>query len=232
MQGIMRFFLLLLASWAIAASSASGLEGPAGDAALAPADQTGGSVVAVFSSEPMRLTAIFGGGGVRLIFADGRDVFLPQAISASGARFTDGSIEFWNRGDEARLEIDGATYLLVVEDEPVDPWMRAMRAGVDFRAVGQEPGWFLEIREGDRIHLTLDYGLTTITTPISWPEADLETGAVVYRTPHELSPLDLKVIVEDRTCVDPMNGEVFPATVTVEFPGSGQVYYGCGRRLQ
>ncbi len=231
MQRVTRF-LLLLAALAACTSYASGLEAPAAESAPVSSDAHENGLVAVFVSEPMRLTAIFGDGGVRLFLADGRDVFLPRAISASGARFTDGSIEFWNKGDEARLEIDGTTYLLLVEDEPVDPWLKAQRAGVDFRAVGQEPGWLVEIREGDRIHLVLDYGLTTITTPVSWPEVNSETGTVIYRTPRELSPFEIEVTVEHRTCVDSMSGEVFPDTVTVEFLGRGYVYHGCGRRLE
>lgn len=224
--------LLLLVALAAFATCVSGLEGPPAKSAPEPADSHEEGIVAVFAAEPMRLTAIFGGGGVRLLLADGRDIFLPRAISASGARFTDGSIEFWNKGNEARFEIDGTTYLLLVEEEPVDPWLKALRAGVDLRAVGQEPGWLVEIWDGHHIHLALDYGLTTITTPVSWPEEDPETGAMVYRTPKELSPFEVQVTVEHRTCVDPMSGEVFPETVTVEFVESGYVYYGCGRRLE
>ncbi|MGE3301833.1 MAG: MliC family protein [Hyphomonadaceae bacterium] len=42
---------------------------------------------------------------VRLVFADGRALTLPQAISASGARYADGANEFWNKGEEATLTL-------------------------------------------------------------------------------------------------------------------------------
>jgi len=35
------------------------------------------------------------------------ELTLPQAISASGARFKDGANEFWNSGSEALLTLDG-----------------------------------------------------------------------------------------------------------------------------
>lgn len=194
------------------------------------APRGGGEIAAVFVSVPVQLTAVFADEKVRLILEDGREIVLPRAISASGTRYASGEVEFWNKGDEARLQLHGFTYFLR-EEHPDDPWERARREGVTFRAVGQEPGWFLEIHDGERIHLTLDYGETTITAPISWPQVDLRTGTTTYRSPQHLSPLDLMVTIEERACYDPMNGEEFPAAVTVEFPGTGREYHGCGRRL-
>ena len=34
-------------------------------------------------------------------------VTLPRAVSASGARYSDGTITFWNKGDEALVEVNG-----------------------------------------------------------------------------------------------------------------------------
>jgi len=48
---------------------------------------------------------------VRLGLSDGRAMALPQALSASGARYAnaDESIVFWNKGDTAFLEEGGKT---------------------------------------------------------------------------------------------------------------------------
>ena len=48
---------------------------------------------------------------VRLVLSDGRNLTLPQAMSASGARYAnkDESIVFWNKGDTAFLEENGRT---------------------------------------------------------------------------------------------------------------------------
>lgn len=39
----------------------------------------------------------------------GRTYALPRAVSGSGARYTDGRTLIWDKGGEARLEIEGGT---------------------------------------------------------------------------------------------------------------------------
>lgn len=56
----------------------------------------------------------FWDGSVAIRLSDGRIYALPQAVSASGARYanTDESIVFWNKGDVAVVEENGlATYV-------------------------------------------------------------------------------------------------------------------------
>jgi membrane-bound inhibitor of C-type lysozyme len=48
-------------------------------------------------------------GTVELVFSDGRRVGLPQAISASGARYEKDGFEFWTKGKDAMLTIAGKT---------------------------------------------------------------------------------------------------------------------------
>lgn len=160
-----------------------------------------------FASEHMRLTAYFDDGRVTIAISDGRRFELPRTRAASGARYADGTTVFWNKGDEATLDLDGATYHIQVVDPDADPWERAKRAGVDFRAVGQEPGWFLEIRNSTGVHLVLDYGLTEIMTPLRSLETDYVTATRTYRTGPPTSPVELQIIVEDQVCYDTMSGE-------------------------
>jgi membrane-bound inhibitor of C-type lysozyme len=59
-----------------------------------------------------RLNAIFDNGpqpGVRLSLSDGREMDLPQVVSASGVRFANGdeSFVFWNKGNTAFIEENG-----------------------------------------------------------------------------------------------------------------------------
>ena len=63
----------------------------------------GKSIVAVFeNSAPSR---------VELKLSDGRHMALPQALSASGARYAnaDESVVFWNKGNTAFIEERGRT---------------------------------------------------------------------------------------------------------------------------
>ena len=48
--------------------------------------------------------------GLAAIHHEGRVFALPQVISASGARYADSGIEFWNKGAAARIEIDGRIF--------------------------------------------------------------------------------------------------------------------------
>ena len=49
-------------------------------------------------------------GSVRLALSDGRKISLPQAVSASGARYanTDDSFVFWDKGDTAFITENGS----------------------------------------------------------------------------------------------------------------------------
>ncbi|HEX3048598.1 MAG TPA: MliC family protein [Bacillota bacterium] len=47
------------------------------------------------------ITAAYLDHKVRLVLPDGRKFELPQAVAASGIRFTDGKIEFWSKGANA-----------------------------------------------------------------------------------------------------------------------------------
>jgi len=42
-----------------------------------------------------------------LLFLPGRSLPLPHVPSASGAKYSDGQVTFWSRGDEAQLTVDG-----------------------------------------------------------------------------------------------------------------------------
>jgi membrane-bound inhibitor of C-type lysozyme len=46
---------------------------------------------------------------VRLTFRKGRSVVLPQVLSADGGRYADNAIEFWIKGNTARMTRAGAT---------------------------------------------------------------------------------------------------------------------------
>lgn len=105
------------------------------------------------------------------------------------------------------------------------PWREARDRGVDFRAVGQEPGWFLEITDGDSILLALDYGQRRMVLPAPIPERDPEVEALVYRTATDSQ--QVMIAIRGEPCQDIMSGESFPASVRVEV--DGESFDGCGR---
>ncbi|MBI1185736.1 MAG: hypothetical protein GC206_00075 [Alphaproteobacteria bacterium] len=101
---------------------------------------------------------------------------------------------------------------------------RALRQrGVAFRAVGNEPGWLLDLF-ADRFELSYDYGNTTLAAPLPAPSAHSE-GVTRYDVSAEGRAL--AILIRRTPCQDVMSGEMFPATVSVSV--GDQTLQGCGR---
>lgn len=103
------------------------------------------------------------------------------------------------------------------------PWADARSRGVSIRAVGQEPGWMMELTTGGEIVLALDYGARAFAVPA--PEAVPLGGARGWQVDESAHGLVL-VLAEDLPCFDSMSGAVHPLTVTVQV-GEDR-YSGCG----
>ncbi len=81
------------------------IPGPAaGTGAAPPPSQT-----LVFACDDVEFLVRMGPGEVGLVLPD-RTVVLPQVPAASGAKYQEGRITFWNHGNEARFEIEGKVY--------------------------------------------------------------------------------------------------------------------------
>ena len=119
-----------------------------------------------------------------------------------------------------------AILLAVIACRPAerpDPWQEARRRGIDFRAVGQEPGWLLEIDHEGSLRLAYDYAQRSVTAPTPAPATTSAT--TTYRATPDGH--DLSVVIERRPCQDVMSGEPFPASVSVTI--DGRTLHGCGR---
>ncbi|MGZ8412357.1 MAG: COG3650 family protein [Gemmatirosa sp.] len=103
-------------------------------------------------------------------------------------------------------------------------WDAARRAGVDFRAVGQEPGWLLDVDEGRSLRYVGDYGETRLTTPAPPPEVAPD-GTRTWRA--RTGPRELVVVARPVPCRDGMSGAPFTHTVTVQV--DGRELQGCGQ---
>jgi uncharacterized membrane protein len=116
-------------------------------------------------------------------------------------------------------------------DEPFDEWSiddvwhQAKLRGVAFRAVGQEPGWLLEMTDGVEIVLLTNYGESRDSYPYVEPQVD----QAARRTLFLLNEHDLVIEIRGESCVDTMSGENFSTTVTITLAAS--VLRGCGRAL-
>ncbi len=104
-------------------------------------------------------------------------------------------------------------------------WHAAKLRGVAFRAIGQEPGWLLEMTTGEKILLVTNYGRTKTEYPYVEPE--------VYQNQHKsvfvVSQDIFKLTIEGISCTDSMSGEKFEVSVLIEL--GGKKLKGCGRAL-
>jgi putative lipoprotein len=180
-----------------------------------------------FTCERLRFTVGFPEQGVMWLRTDTDSLVLRQALAASGARYRNERVEFWNRGDEARVVMDGDTLQCRVALPSNDPWERARAAGVDVRAVGQEPGWFLELTEGVSVVLVTEYGRRRDAFLQVERKMD-SAGLILYGAQRD--GRSVEVAVRQQPCSDTMSGERFPLTVMVRREG-GELH-GCGRRLR
>lgn len=103
-------------------------------------------------------------------------------------------------------------------------WHEAKLRGVAFRAIGQEPGWLLEIKNGEQILLVTDYGQNKVSYPYVEPREDKAARRTVFQV-----DADTSVLIEGVSCTDTMSGEKFQVTVTVKT--GMRTLKGCGRAL-
>lgn len=161
---------------------------------------------------------------VELSFS-GRALVLPIAVTASGARFADDSgNEFRTHGDTASLALSGEPVRECSRSARPSPWFDAAARGVRFRAVGNEPGWLLEVGHGEAPDLAaeLDYGERTVKVHALEPAGDGWTGETADGT-------RVEVVVERTDCRDGMSGTRHEAIVQLRLGDA--TYRGCGAWL-
>jgi len=206
------------------ADAPADIEAPA-DTAPSPMPE---AATARFRCGDLLVGAVFDNStGQVTVSINSRQARLPQAVAASGARYADDrGNEFWNKGDEATLTLDGTTHACTVTDE-VSPWDDARARGVAFRGLGTEPFWSLEVDGGPspQMRLELDLGERTLLVP---QVAALDAGEGYAGTADEGSDVVLRITRGD--CSDGMSDQTYPAGVELQV--GGQAYTGCGAFLQ
>ena len=148
---------------------------------------------------------------------------LPAAEAGQGTWYSDGVFELRIEGELAQLGNSGGALQSCRNDPRRAVWERAKLDGADFRAVGNEPGWSLEILAGTRMLLIADYGASRVDLPLPEPTMDREARTTRW----DAGEIVLEVI--GRPCRDSMSGESFETQVRVRW--RGRTLRGCGRAL-
>lgn len=150
-----------------------------------------------------------------LLSVAGETIEMKQAGQGEGAKFvavSDPATTFSTKGDRGTLVLRGKAY----------PECRMERAEDRiFRAIGNEPGWRLELIDG-QLFLEWAYGAQKLKMPA------LPAGVTADFTRYagKSEGRDVRVTIFNRLCADAMSGMPYPKTVAVEI---GDVsLQGCG----
>jgi len=152
---------------------------------------------------------------------------LPLVVSASGAKYSDGSLTFWTRGNAATLERPGSAAIQCRELRAQSLLADARERGVLYRGIGNEPGWTVEVGPGQRLIFVTDYGQERHEFEAATPGAD-DAGTVVYVA--ETGSDSIRVTIDRQDCADDMSGEPFDYRMVVEH--GEQSHRGCAVNLQ
>ena len=155
-----------------------------------------------------------------------RQVKLQPVESASGQQYKAEGVTLWHQGEEALLILPTERHSGCRVDLKATVWARAKLQGVDFRAIGSEPGWYLEIDKGNRMVLVTDNGRHWHDLVAPEPQVDTAQGITRYLTQYQERP----VVVEIRreACTDD-SGDSYDSSVRVRV--GPRSYSGCGRSL-
>jgi uncharacterized membrane protein len=113
----------------------------------------------------------------------------------------------------------------IAEPATRDPWADAESRGIDFRAVGNEPGWYLEVDYERWMRILYAYGERQAMVPAVQPAT---TGDV---TTFDSSGdgHSIRADITPGPCSDGMSDLTYPLNVSVTV--DGMMLRGCGRWL-
>lgn len=149
---------------------------------------------------------------------------LSSVRAASGAKYEGRNAMVWSKGDTATVHIDGQRFSNCTVAPGPEGYARERHRNLHFRAIGQEPGWLVEVT-ADTLRFAWAYGQHEVTTFRFSKETD--AGRIRYRAETDRGPV--RVVAEPEQCTDPMNGRLFSHTVTVTL--AGDTHTGCGSPL-
>jgi uncharacterized membrane protein len=129
-------------------------------------------------------------------------------------------------GQTAEITIKGVVYENCKNNPRAAVWEAAKLRGVDYRALGQEPAWQLEISSKGFLLLT-GYGENRVEFPNVEPQVNQAERTTRYTS--QLNGEAIDITIKGEECSDSMSGETFSSKVEVSW--QGKMLSGCGRAL-
>ncbi|HET7267885.1 MAG TPA: hypothetical protein VFJ15_07225 [Oleiagrimonas sp.] len=110
------------------------------------------------------------------------------------------------------------------------PWALARERGMAFRAVGNEPGWSVEVEKSHSptLFVSLQYNQRHLKVRDSSVSSDQDKGLITFSgLAKDGTPVQL--LIHRGQCVDNMSGHKFAASAELDV--GAKKYTGCGRFL-
>ncbi len=158
-------------------------------------------------------------------------LFLPtetlKAQKSVDQSYRAAGVSLWLEEEHTLLERSDGSRMVCRNNRSRAIWEHAKLNGADFRAVGNEPGWQLEIRDQTKLVLVTGYGAELREFNLPAPKSDTEARMTRYEIVEAEDSVLLTITGE--ACRDTMSGEVFASKVEVVL--NGNLLRGCGRAL-
>ncbi|MDG1205139.1 MAG: hypothetical protein P8N51_07185 [Pseudomonadales bacterium] len=120
------------------------------------------------------------------------------------------------------LQSDAGHWSNCVQDRFASVWEDAKLRGVDYRGIGNEPGWIIEMT-GRRVLLKLDYGQRVVERKIEKTTMTPEYNKTIFEAE------DMTLEINNAQCTDTMRGDLFESEIKLSI--GGEEYFGCGKAL-
>ena len=126
-----------------------------------------------------------------------RKTRLTKVASSSSVLYSNGTATLSGLEEYVRFEDSGANYWC--RNSPSEaPWQAARLRGIEFRAVGDDPEWSLEIDSGVAAEFSTGRGTARIVT--AFPSAELDSKSGRMKLAIRSGSHTLAVIAEPRIC--------------------------------
>ena len=177
--------------------------------------ETGGRAVIKYEKNPEKA----------VLYKGGKEYKLKRAVSASGAKYEGESALFWEKAGGARIETPSSSGTYKI-DRRASVFEDARLRGMIFKALGNEPGWVMEMKPYT-VYLSTDYGSKTYK--LKTDVKDIMRGINSFEAVSGKERFIITISIRDKGCTDSMKGDEFEAGV--EIRAGEKVYSGCGKRL-
>jgi len=158
-------------------------------------------------------------------------LFLPsetlQAKKVEGSNpivYTKGAISYSLQGYKASIVLKNRNFTCQ-NDGIAATFEKAKLSGVAFRAIGNEPGWILEVTSDTEVVLITNLGESTTAFEVVEKFSDGYSMEYKMKSTHNT----LFVRIESRVCKDTMVDREYESTVYINFDGVNM--QGCGKPL-